>query len=30
MDFNEKGFLGTGIDEFSKSVQLQYAGFLAF
>lgn len=27
MDFNEKGFLGTAIDEFSKSVQLQYAGF---
>ena len=25
MDFNEKGFLGTAIDEFSKSVQLQYA-----
>ncbi len=27
MDFNEKGFLGTAIDEFSKSVQLQYARF---
>ena len=27
MDFNEKGFLGTAIDEFSKSVQIQYAKF---
>jgi hypothetical protein len=27
MDFNEKGFLGTAIDEFSKSVQIQYARF---
>jgi len=27
MDFNEKGFLGTAIDAFLKSVQLQYARF---
>lgn len=27
MDFNEKGFLGSGIDEFSKSVQEQYFKF---
>ena len=27
MDFNEKGLLGTAIDAFSKSVQLQYARF---
>lgn len=27
MDFNEKGFLGTAIDEFSKSVQIQHAKF---
>lgn len=27
MDFNEKGFLGTAIDQFSRSVQAQYAKF---
>jgi hypothetical protein len=28
MDFNEKGFLGTAIDEFSKSIQSQYSKFI--
>ncbi|MCC2642734.1 MAG: hypothetical protein K0S45_3147 [Nitrospira sp.] len=27
MDFNEKGFLGTSIDDFSKSVQVRYSKF---
>lgn len=27
MDFNERGFLGTAIDDFSKSVQTQYSKF---
>ena len=27
MDFNEKGFLGTAIDEFSRSAQAQYVKF---
>lgn len=27
MDFDEKGFLGTSIDDFSKSVQMQYSKF---